>query len=306
MELLELPAVSEAGVQLWVKRDDLLRMGPEHALCGNKWRKLQYNLQLAKERRLNCLLTFGGAYSNHIAAVAAAGKVYDFQTIGIIRGERVLPLNPTLQLAESCGMQLQFISRTVYRDKTSASFLKKLEREYGAFYLLPEGGTNHLAMKGCEQVVREVESQLGGLPDYFFCSVGTGGTLAGMIAASTHYEQDTSLIGFSSLKGDFLKSEVEAHLRPYLGKVPENWKINTDFHFGGYARHKAELIDFINDFKTTTGLALDPVYTGKMFYGILNLITAGHFPKGSRLVAVHSGGLQGIRGFNEQNGNIIK
>jgi len=307
LQALDHPVVKMAGVQLWIKRDDLLHTGPGQALCGNKWRKLQYNLQAARDEGKDTLLTFGGAYSNHIAAVAAAGQAFGFHTIGGIRGEENLTLNPTLRFATECGMQLQYVDRSTFREKHTLTFQDKLKAQYGSFYMLPEGGTNKLAIKGCMAIPEEVEQQLGYPPDYYLCSAGTGGTLAGIIARTrTSDLQIGEVIGFSALKGNFLQKEVQKLLQNYLGKVPQNWSINTDFHFGGYARYKPELITFINDFKAETGIPLDPVYTGKLFYGTFQLLKQGYFPKGSKIVVVHTGGLQGIAGFNERFGNLLK
>ncbi len=311
---LESPTLQRAGVRLLVKRDELLSMGPGRALCGNKWRKLQYNLQAARDEGQETLLTFGGAYSNHIAAVAAAGAEFGFQAIGIIRGERPEGLNPTLRFAESCGMQLQFISRQAYREKENPEFLSRLRKQSGPFYLLPEGGTNALAIHGCRHIVEEVERQAEALPGYWCCSLGTGGTFAGIVDA---LNGRAKAIGFSALKGVFHEEEVRLLLKRSLGssslsplaEAPPKrgaWSINTDFHFGGYAKFEPHLIDFINGFHRQHGIALDPIYTGKLFYGLFQLIEERHFPKGSTILAVHTGGLQGIEGFNERFGKLIE
>ena len=247
------PTADQAEVELWVKRDDLLKMGPADALCGNKWRKLKYNLQFAFDNKQATLLTFGGAYSNHIAAVAAAGHSFQFKTIGCIRGEALEPLNPTLQFAKQCGMQLHFMSRTAYRQKDTSAIQQELNARFGSFYLIPEGGTNHLAIKGCEELAPEMESQLGRAPDYYCLSAGTGGTAAGLIIGS---QNKSKVLAFSALKGGFLKTEVANLLNQYGGNHYEGWEILTAYHFGGYARHKPVLINFINTFKTDTGIPL--------------------------------------------------
>lgn len=319
IEEMHTPLLEQQEVRLLVKRDDLLRMGPGLALSGNKWRKLQYNLQAAREGRQQTLLTFGGAYSNHIAAVAAAGQAFGFQTIGIIRGERPEGLNPTLRFAEACGMQLHYMSRSEFREKEQSAFQEKLHRQFGDFYLLPEGGTNALAIKGCLDIVAEVEQQLGGFPTHWCCSVGTGGTLAGII---TGLRGRAQVLGFSALKGDFLEGavrellsqfkvsglkyqELETDNRRRMPSVKNGWSVNSDFHFGGYAKWTPELIDFMNDFYREHHIALDPVYTGKLFYGLFQLIEQGYFPEGSTILAVHTGGVQGIAGFNERFGGML-
>lgn len=304
VERLSVPEATDRDISLFVKRDDLLRLGPGLALCGNKWRKLQYNLQAAKDQGHARLLTFGGAYSNHIAAVAAAGAQFDIETIGIIRGERVAGLNPTLQFAESCGMQLAFVSRSDYRKRHEDGYLHKLQKSYGPAYLLPEGGTNLLALRGCMAIPREVKQQLATPPDYYALSVGTGGTMAGLIAG---LNEPAQVIGFSALKGDFLKEEV-AHWvgRAYTSSNRVSpWSIQSHYHFGGYAKHQPALLHFIHNIYKQYGMTLDPIYTGKMLYGLLDLIQKDFFPPGSRIVAVHTGGLQGIAGFNERFGESL-
>jgi 1-aminocyclopropane-1-carboxylate deaminase len=296
------PLIDQAQIAVWVKRDDLLKMGPANALCGNKWRKLKYNLRFAADNRHHTMLTFGGAYSNHIAAVAAAGHQFQFKTIGCIRGEAPAQLNPTLLFAQQCGMHLHFMSRTAYRQKHTSTIQQDLKARFGSFYLIPEGGTNQLAIKGCKEMAPEIENQLAGVPDYYCLSAGTGGTAAGLIIGVQH---TSKVLAFSALKGDFLASEVAALLDQYADKPCGSWEMITDYHFGGYARHKPDLINFINTFKADTGIPLDPVYTGKMFYGLMDRIKNGAFEKGSTIVAIHTGGLQGIAGFNQRFGNLI-
>lgn len=258
-------------------------------ISGNKFRKLFYNLKEAQERGCPTLLTFGGAYSNHIAATAYAGKKYGLRTIGVIRGDELADKwrhNPTLQQAHGHGMRFKFVSRDEYRKKDDPSFIAGLETEFGPFYLLPEGGTNALAIKGCEDILNDGD---GGF-DYVACAVGTGGTLAGI---SNSARKGQGVLGFPALKGDFVKEDIRKFA------VRENWDLFSDYHFGGYAKVNAELIDFINKFKENTGIPLDPIYTGKMIYGIFDLIERDYFLPGSKILAVHTGGLQGIKGMNE-------
>lgn len=293
------PLLTIRGIRLLIKRDDLLH--PK--ISGNKWRKLKYNLVSFHQSNAAQLLTFGGAFSNHIAAVAAAGKAYKIPTIGVIRGEKIEPLNPTLSFATACGMQLKFVSRTAYRQKNDSGFLENLRQELGNFYAIPEGGSNVLAVKGCMEIIAEIEEQLDALPDYCCVCCGTGGTMAGMVAG---LKGGSQMLGFAALKGDFLAKEVAELLAKAKQPTFKNWHINNDFHFGGYAKWKPELVAFINDFKQTHGLALDPIYTGKMLYGILDLVKQGYFKQGATILAVHTGGLQGIQGFNERFGGLLK
>tara|TARA_R110002072_G_scaffold12987_1_gene55120 strand:- start:25031 stop:25963 length:933 start_codon:yes stop_codon:yes gene_type:complete len=280
-----IPGVN-SNVTLSIKREDLLNP----LVSGNKFRKLKYNLIEAKLKDHTKILTFGGAFSNHIAAVAAAGKEFDFTTIGIIRGEELkdkISKNSTLSYAISCGMKLKFVSREVYRTKLDQHFIQALHDEFGKFYLLPEGGTNALAIKGCEEILTEAEQQY----DYICASVGTGGTLAGMIRSSQNHQQ---IIGFSALKGTFQNSEIKKHT------AKTNFTITDTYCFGGYAKIDSQLIRFINEFHNLTGIPLDPIYTGKMMFGVTDLIKKGYFKENSRILAVHTGGLQGIHGMNEK------
>ena len=269
-----------------MKREDLIHP----FVSGNKFRKLKYNLLEAKEQKKEILLTFGGAFSNHIAAVAFAGQQHGFKTIGIIRGEELgseQDLNPTLSFAKSCGMQFEFVSREAYRLKNEESFIQNLRSKFGDFYLVPEGGTNALAVKGCQEIITEQDAKF----DFICCAVGTGGTIAGIInSAHTHQK----ILGFPALKGDFLNDEIRIFAQN------NNWELITDYHFGGYGKVNEELIGFMNQFFSTTQILLDPIYTGKMVYGILDLIANNYFPAGSKILMIHTGGLQGIQGMNEK------
>ena len=279
--LLDLPD----GIELFIKREDKLHP----IISGNKFRKLKYNIQEAKRLGHTTLLTFGGAFSNHILAVAGAGAEFGFKTIGIIRGEELeskINENPTLAKTQELGMQFHFVSRTAYRDKESSSFISFLCEKFGNFYLVPEGGTNDLAIKGCEEILTSEDKSYF---THIACAVGTGGTISGLINSSTEKQQ---LIGFSSLKGAFL-SEV---IRNFVVKT--NWSISDACHFGGYGKVNDELIQFLNSFYTQTSIPLDPVYTGKMVFGVLDLIEKGYFPENSKILMIHTGGLQGIKGMN--------
>ena len=276
--------IQEKGLDVFIKREDLIH----DRISGNKWRKLYYNLQEATAKKHPNLLTFGGAYSNHIAATAAAGKQFGFQTIGIIRGEAVQPLNSTLQYAVDCGMQLRYVSREDYRDKTTKSFAEKYLLDFSDCYLIPEGGTNSLAVKGCEEILSDVEIDF----DFVCCAVGTGGTISGLINSLKPHQ---SVLGFPSLKSaDFLTEEIAKYVSN------SQWTLNLDYHFGGYAKVNKALIDFINNFKTTHHIPLDPVYTGKMLFGLWDLIEKDYFRSGSTIIAIHTGGLQGIEGMNQR------
>lgn len=272
------------NVELYIKREDTIHP----FISGNKYRKLKYNLLEAKYQGHDTLVTFGGAFSNHIAAVAYAGKLYGFKTIGIIRGEELkakVAENPTLRFAAENNMHFEFVTRAVYKEKTSLAFLKHLNTFFGNFYMVPEGGTNTLAVKGCEEILTKTDAKF----NYVCTAVGTGGTIAGLInSAQTNQE----ILGFPALKGDFLKEDISKFA------TQNNWRLITDYHFGGYAKVNEALVTFINTFKTENNIPLDPVYTGKMLFGIFDLIKKGYFKKGSKILAIHTGGLQGINGMN--------
>ena len=272
------------GVKLYIKREDKIHP----FISGNKYRKLKYNIIEAESLGFKTLLTFGGAYSNHIAAVAFAGQEFGFNTIGIIRGEELedkIKDNPTLTYAQSCGMIFKFVTRNNYREKSSDGFIKNLESEFGKFFLIPEGGTNLLAIKGCEEILTETDKQF----DYVCCAVGTGGTISGLINAS---EPNQSILGFPALKGGFLRQDISKFV------TNKKWDLITGYHFGGYAKINNELITFINQFKKDYDIPLDPIYTGKMMYGIIDIIKQNKFRNGTKILAIHTGGLQGIEGMN--------
>jgi 1-aminocyclopropane-1-carboxylate deaminase/D-cysteine desulfhydrase-like pyridoxal-dependent ACC family enzyme len=297
LQRLHSSSLDEKGVELYVKRDDLIH--PQFG--GNKWRKLKYNLIHAREKQYDTLLTFGGAWSNHIYATAAAARHFGFNSIGMIRGEKHTPLNNTLAFAENCGMQLHYVDRARYRQKHQQDYLQKILQEFGDVYLLPEGGSNELALQGCEEIVHEINDESKQRFDVICCASGTGATLAGLARAIT----DSQLaIGFSALKGgSFLSDEVTAFLNSSdsgsaSGTTSRNWQIEQDFHFGGYAKIDDELVSFMKQFQSQHGFKLDAVYTGKMFYGLFHRIERGFFKPGTVIVAVHSGGLQGNKGFN--------
>jgi len=282
---ISLSVLKDKAIRLFVKRLD--KVHP--FISGNKWFKLKYNLIEAKKLGYTTLLTFGGAYSNHIAATAFLAKDKRFKSIGIIRGEEHFPLNPTLHFAKENGMELNYVSRADYRLKSTPRFLDKLKSQFGEFYLLPEGGTNELAIKGAEEILDANNTQ-----DYICCSVGTGGTITGIINASCSMQQ---VIGFPAIKGsDALLKDVRC------------WADNNNFEFinnyiyGGYGKLPKSIVEFINEFYKTQDIALDAVYTGKMMMGVLDLVAKDYFPRESTILAIHTGGLQGNKGMSERLG----
>lgn len=290
-----LPGIN-ANVKLFIKRLDLIH---PH-ISGNKWFKLKFNLEEAKTKRCDTLLTFGGAYSNHIHAAASAGKLFGFNTIGIIRGEEHLPLNPTLHFAKEQGMHIHYVSRSEYRNKHTKEFQDQLKEKFGNVYIIPEGGTNQLALKGAAEIPELIETDY----DYLCTPCGTAGTISGLIA---RLEGKKNLLGFSVLKcGDFLIGNTEKLVEDYTHKKFSNWTINLNYHFGGYAKINSELIDFITEFERLNRINLDYVYIGKMMYGIFDLLKSGYFKKNKRIVALHTGGLQGNEGMIKRYQSIMK
>jgi 1-aminocyclopropane-1-carboxylate deaminase len=303
--------LARAGIRLYLKRDDLI----SPAFPGNKWRKLSLNLEAARRAGHSALLTFGGAYSNHIRATAAAGQALGFTTIGVIRGEEHRPLNPSLREAVAAGMRLVYLDRATYRRKADPDVIAALHGQFGDFYLLPEGGSNALAARGCARIPAEIAVAF----DVICCPCGTGGTLAGIAGGLRAGQQ---AIGFSALRGggQFLPAAVEAlqreafgvPLAPYAPQAPApyappaaapsapittettpapeaNWEIDDRFHFGGFARRTPELDRFIAEFAARHRLTLEWVYVAKMMYGIYARAVDGSFVPGAAVVAVITG-----------------
>lgn len=268
----------EKQVEVFVMRDDL----PDPVLSGNKARKLKYNLEKAREEKHDTLLTFGGAYSNHIAAVAAGGMQNGFKTIGIIRGEE--NSNITLSRAAKHGMLLHFVNREFYRKKNSAEMNKYLEEKFGRFYLIPEGGANEEGFKGCCEIVNDISTDF----DYIICPCGTGTTLAGIASALKPHQQ---AIGISVLKNNY---SIEEAVKKFHGNESHEtrWQVMHDYHFGGYAKTSEDLDLFIKDFTSLTAIPTEPVYTGKMFFALYDLAGKGFFSQKSKIVVVHTGGMQ--------------
>jgi 1-aminocyclopropane-1-carboxylate deaminase len=269
-----------AGVKILVRRED-----QNHpSVSGNKWWKLKYNLLRAIEEKYETFVTFGGAYSNHIYATAAACKDLGLKSIGIIRGEETLPLNSTLTFAKACGMMLEYTSREAYRKKTEPEFLKSLQEKFGRCFIVPEGGTNELAIRGSEELGQEILKT-----DFDYCClpVGTGGTLAGIINA---FKGKRKIIGIPVLKdGGFLHDEIKKYLKANF----ENWQLLLDYHFGGYAKTTPELNSFAEQ-TIVRGIPTEFVYTGKLFWAVRDLLSKKFFERGSTVLLVHTGGLRAV------------
>lgn len=262
---------SEKGIKVSVLRLDLIH--PQ--ISGNKWFKLKYNFEEAREKGYDTILTFGGAFSNHIHATAVACKQFGFKSIGIIRGEKESESNFTLTEAKQYGMHLHFVSRENYKHKTENDFISDLEHKFGKFYLVPEGGDNVLGQKGCEEILPE-ENDF----DFIFCACGTATTFKGI---QKSLKPNQTIVGISVLKGE--------------GRINSEKNIISEYHFGGYAKHNDELLDFKKVFEKENKIPLDYVYTSKLFYAVKDLISKNKIPKNSKVIIIHSGGLQGNVGY---------
>jgi 1-aminocyclopropane-1-carboxylate deaminase len=279
MQPLQWDLAKRKGVDIIVRRDDLI----DNTVSGNKLYKLFYNLQRAKHEGYQQLLSFGGAYSNHIYALAAAGKKYGFNTIGVIRGERPKVLSPTLQDAERWGMKLHFASRAEYYQKELLAELhESLEKKYGDFYSIPEGGANTEGTKGAKVIGWAIEQQCSAEYTAICLACGTGNTFAGIAA-----EVKNTVLGIIAQQQNSVMSNTN------------NWRLISGYHAGGYAKKlPRNLQNFQNAFEREAALKLDPVYTLKMCWGVAQLLAQNYWPRGSRLILIHTGGMQGRRGFN--------
>ena len=259
IETQKVPIDYPHGIELYIKREDKTHVH----VSGNKYRKLKYNVQEALSKGYKRLITFGGAYSNHIAATAYAGKMIGIETIGVIRGDE-------------------------FRLKHTESFREALFERFGDYYYVPEGGTNPLAIKGTEEILTPEDT----IYDFITTAVGTGGTIAGLINSAAPHQR---VLGFPALYGRFLEEEIKKWIHPN-----DHWQLIHDYNLGGYAKVNDDFIRFLNDFFRQTHIPLDPVYTGKMIYGVTCLIEKGFFPDNSKIMAIHTGGLQGIYGMNQK------
>ncbi|WP_330332550.1 pyridoxal-phosphate dependent enzyme [Streptomyces sp. NBC_00536] len=270
------------GVRLLLKRDDLVH--PE--LPGNKWRKLAPNLRAARAGGYGSLVTFGGAYSNHLRATAAAGRLVGMATVGIVRGDELAdrPLNPSLARCVADGMRLRFVTRSAYRRKAEPEVLAGLLAGAGAVgaYVVPEGGSNALALAGCAELGRE----LRGPADVAAVACGTGGTLAGLAAGLGPGQR---ALGVPVLRGGFLGAEIRSLQVAAYGGPRGAWSLAEDFHHGGYAKVPAGLEAFAADFEERHGVPVERVYVAKLLWALAELASRGAFAPGTRLAAVITG-----------------
>ncbi len=275
------PLLEQKHVELWLKRDDLI----DPVISGNKWRKLKFILNHALALNSQTIISMGGAYSNHLHALAYVAKTLNLNSIAYIRGEQPENFSPTLKDIQHWGMQLRFVSRSEYRELRSCMQYNQYPATQTGEYWLPEVGSTELALLGVAEIIAEIDMDY----DHLCVPCGTGTTLAGLINAA---KKNVRITGFSALKGGgYLKQEVE-HL---LFTQSSNWSINLDYHFGGFAKTNNTLFQFMESFYKLQGIALEPVYTGKMLYALFDLISKDQFKPGEKIIAIHTGGLQGHR-----------
>lgn len=286
---------SKQKLDVYIKRDDLIHQ----SVSGNKWRKLKLNIEKYRQGKFEKLLTFGGAYSNHIAATAKVGEELGVPTIGIIRGDELNEAsNETLKTASDCGMELIFTKREEYALRDEKYYHEELRRRHGHVCIVPEGGANFYGTVGCQEIIKEIPFDF----DYIVTACGTATTAAGLLSAVG----TAKVIGVSALKGGEFMLDLIRDRLDELGLSKEDiedsldrFELVSDAHFGGYAKHTPELIDFINEFYQEFQIKLDQVYTGKMMFALMTKIKAGDFPEGSKIIALHTGGMQGTKSIKE-------
>ena len=295
LQPVRLSEFEQRGVQLMMWRLDLV----DAAAPGNKLFKLAGNFQAARAAGCGRLLSFGGAWSNHLHALALLGAAEGFETVGVVRGEPESAANPTLRDAQRAGMHLHFVDRATYRLRNDAGQLADLQRRFGPCHIIPEGGANAAGVAGCRALGSALRTRLeqsgAGAPDLIVLPCATGSTLAGLVAGLDGY---CETLGIAVLKGaGFLTDAVRAALTGIAAAQCTRWSLDLDEHGGGYARATPELLAFVSDFTARSGIPVEPVYTGKMLHALHRRCAAGEFARGTRLLALHTGGLQGLRGF---------
>ncbi len=279
-EQVTIPLANDQGQALWVKRDDLIHP----FISGNKWRKLKYLLQKAKDQDKRHMVTFGGAWSNHLLATACAGAKFGFKTTGLVRGEEVR--NPLLQVCALFGMELIFVSREAYRDKATL-FEARYEADEQAFFI-DEGGASAEGVQGCAELVDELEQEY----DHIFCACGTGTTAAGILKGLQKQNAKTLFHAIPVLKnGSFMQAEIDQWF-----DIAPGYALHTDYHFGGYAKTTQKLLSYMQEIAAATGLLTDPIYTAKVFAAVKDLAEKGFFNQGEKILVIHTGGLFGLLG----------
>jgi 1-aminocyclopropane-1-carboxylate deaminase len=291
------PVFNRAGIEFWLKRDDQI----DPAISGNKWRKLVYNIEEAKQSNATGIITFGGAFSNHLAATAFAAAREQIPFVACVRGLEDGISNPTLEFLQACGASLLPLTRTEYAQKNDPDFLAALRTKFPGYAIIPEGGANLNGVRGCMEILKEVNEDF----DVIAAPLGTATTFSGLVLSGSEH---ASFLGFPAVKGgnyltadvnNFIEQAQENDLVPPTFQPPE-WRLETDYHFGGFGKVTPQFIDFMNQFYRETGVPLDPIYTAKMMFGLVDLTQKGAFTRGTRLLSIHTGGLQGIFGMNQR------
>ncbi len=299
---MQWPELEALSINVYLHRDDAI--SPFYS--GNKFYKLYYNLRNASAQGAAAILSFGGNYSNHLYSLAAMGQELGIQTIGIVRGYETAKLSPTLEDAKSFGMKLYFLGKKAYKSKDISELLPILNKQYGHLCLVPEGGENLAGVRGClamgTTIDQRMRNLLGDKPYTLCCAVGTGSTFAGLIASSPR----AHCVGVSVLKGvDIISPKIRRWLSLLGKKELTGWSLSNEYHHGGYAKVTPELVEFMSRLEALNTIKLDPVYTAKLLWAIKELAIAGYWdtnnreaPQSTHIVAIHSGGLQGRRGFD--------
>lgn len=288
ISLIQHPLLTDRNIKLGILRDDLLHPG----ISGNKWRKLKYNILEASEKNHHQIVTVGGSHSNHIAAVAEAGKVFGFNTIGLIRGYEAYRNNPTLMKAAEAGMDIRFLDKASF-SKIDEAYLSGLKNEIGDFFFVPMGGANSNGERGCREIMQEIPLET----THVCVPCGTGSTLAGILNGNSN---KANFLGFPVMKnGNFLKQEIKSQL---IHPSETEFDLALDYHFNGFGKMNQELASFIKEFSNNQSIALDGVYNGKMMFGIFDLIKSGKILPNSVITAIHTGGVQGNQGLNQKYG----
>ena len=295
-------------VPLWVKRDDLIHP----SISGNKWRKLKYSIMHAKAQGFEGIVSFGGAFSNHIAALAAAGKLVGMKTIGLIRTHEIDFNNPTLKQARDNGMQLIAVSRLEYKQRNDPSYLTKIATRHPNYFVVPEGGSNALAPLGLGELAKEIQAdvsanvQLNGKVDYIACAIGSGGTIQGLLEALPNQPfigelvvNDAELI--KQLSGLYLQEHPQEDSQEHLHNNLRRLTLSSHSICGGYGKVNKELVSFCDDFYKQTNIPIEPIYTGKLFYSLCHYSKQLGIKTTDKVLAIHTGGLQGIKGLIYNN-----
>ena len=280
---ISLPILKKYNKKIYFKREDLIHP----IISGNKFRKLKYNIKEALKINKTHLISFGGAYSNHLLALSYIGKLYGLSSLGIIRGEELLKkkLNSTLQKCNDFGMKFVYVSREEYRKRNHIKYIDSLQKLYKDSFIIPEGGTNHLGVKGCEEILTKKDEDF----DVICCPVGSGGTISGLINSKN---KNQKVLGFSALKASGINNVISNFVNN------NNWELYDDVFFGGYSKVDNRLVSFINETYSSTGVLLDPIYNSKMLFRIINLILIDKWIYGDKILIINTGGLQSVYEMN--------